>query len=170
MLDASIVATRIHGFERGLVNPAAEAAIFVTASDGDFIRVSGQSNTIGPAGNVWSIADYRTKREADSEGERPTERQPRLQSSRRHLAGVFPRGSIYNNRWLYAGATPADLPQFGRMYLVNFQKKKARGEAGLWGRKALGPMRGWPQNSFLSGSLEAALLQVKKESYKRSCL
>jgi hypothetical protein len=47
------------------------------------------------------------------------------------------------------------------------QKKKARGEAGLWGRKALGPMRGWPQNSFLSGSLEAALLQVKKESYKR---
>jgi hypothetical protein len=56
------------------------------------------------------------------------------------------------------------------LYPVNCPKKKARGEAGLWGRKALGPMRGWPQNSFLSGSLEAALLQVKKESNKRDCL
>jgi hypothetical protein len=66
MLDASIVATRIHGFERAAANPAAEAAIFAAASDGDFIRVCGQSKTSGPAGNVWSIADYRTKREADS--------------------------------------------------------------------------------------------------------
>jgi hypothetical protein len=30
-------------------------------------------------------------------------------------------------------------------------------------------MRGWPQNSFLSRSLEAVLLQVKNECYKRSC-
>ena len=59
-------------------------------------------------------------------------------------------------------------PALVRHVLASFARIQARGEAGLWGRKALGPMRGWPQNSFLSGSLEAALPQVKKECYKRS--
>jgi hypothetical protein len=109
MLDASIVATRIHGFDRGLVDPAAEAERIAALSDGDFIRMSGQSNTIGSAGNVWSIADYRTKREADSDGERPAERQPKLPSSRRHLAGVFPPGGIYNNHRQRVDARPLFL-------------------------------------------------------------
>jgi hypothetical protein len=46
MLDASIVATRIHGFERGLIDPAAEAVKIAASSDGDFIRNDSQPKNV----------------------------------------------------------------------------------------------------------------------------
>jgi hypothetical protein len=86
------------------------------------------------------------------------------------LPAFFRPVALKKNRRQDADAMPADLLSSADRIPATAAKKKARGEAGLWGRKALGPMRGWPQNSFLSGSLEAALLQVKKESNKRDCL
>src|ERR1700733_11023010 len=56
MLEPSIVATRIHGFEPAAANPVTEPVEFAMASDGDFIQIGGQTKTTSTEEAVGSIA------------------------------------------------------------------------------------------------------------------
>src|ERR1700683_671797 len=101
ILEPSIVATRIHGFDPAATNPATEPVEFEIASDGDVIRIGSQTKTTSTEETLGSIADSSMK--IDEKGSswgksRVRAVQKRRPAARRAFGGEKPLGQCADGR------------------------------------------------------------------------